>query len=121
MKFSAILIQNIKSTTFMMFEALSLVTLVKHIFHLKNNKPGDARNGEVRSRNNFCHGKAISITYSECACSFTNPACNAPLHCHLRPSLAPPYSSKLPHKRRDFREQVIEHKMCVSIFSTTFI
>ena len=43
MKFSAILIQKIKSTTFVMFEALSLMTLVKHILHLKNNKPGDPR------------------------------------------------------------------------------
>ena len=34
-------------------------------------------------------------------------------------SLAPPYFSTLSHKRRDFRKQVTEHKMCVLIFSTT--
>jgi hypothetical protein len=32
-----------------------------------------------------------------------------------------PYSSKLSHKWYNFREKVIEHKMCVSIFSTTFV
>ena len=34
--------------------------------------------------------------------------------------LATQYSSKLSHKRRDFRKEVIRHKMCASIFSTTF-
>ena len=32
-----------------------------------------------------------------------------------------PYLSALSHKRCDFRKQVIEHKMCVLIFSTTFL
>jgi hypothetical protein len=31
------------------------------------------------------------------------------------------YFSTLSHKRQDFREKVIEHKMCVLIFSTTFV
>jgi hypothetical protein len=35
--------------------------------------------------------------------------------------LAPPYFSKLSHKRHDIREKVIEYKMRVLIFSTTFI
>jgi len=29
--------------------------------------------------------------------------------------------STLSHKRQDFREEVTEHKMCVFIFSTTFV
>jgi len=34
---------------------------------------------EAHSYNHRCHGKAISITYSECVCvySFSYPACNA--------------------------------------------
>jgi hypothetical protein len=35
--------------------------------------------------------------------------------------LAPPYFSTLSHKRRDYRKKVKVHKMCVLIFSTTFI
>ena len=31
------------------------------------------------------------------------------------------YFSTLSHKRCDFRNQVVEHKMCVFIFSTTFV
>jgi len=34
---------------------------------------------------------------------------------------AVPYISTLSRKRHDFRDKVIEHKMCVSIFSTTFV
>ena len=36
-------------------------------------------------------------------------------------SLAPPYLSTLSHKRRDFRKKVTEYKMCVLIFSITFL
>ena len=35
------------------------------------------RNNEVRSQNHCCRGKAISITYSECVCSLSYPACKA--------------------------------------------
>ena len=50
------------------------------------------------------------------------PACNAHApNCHLR--LATLYSifPRLSHKRHDFPKKVIEHKMCVLIFSTTFV
>ena len=36
-------------------------------------------------------------------------------------SQSPPSSSTLSHKRYDFRKTVVEHKMCVLIFSTTFV
>ena len=35
--------------------------------------------------------------------------------------LAPSYFTILSHKRHDFRKKVTEHKICVLIFSTTFI
>jgi len=40
------------------------------------------------------------------------------------PSVACPallYFTTLSHKRRDLRKRVVEHKMCVLIFSTKFI
>ena len=56
-----------------------------------------------------------------CVCSLSNPACNAhALYCHVAcPALQ--YLPTLPHKRHDFRERVIEHKMCVLISSITFV
>jgi len=43
------------------------------------NRTGNVYNIEARSRNHFCCGKAISITYSECVCvcSLNYPACKA--------------------------------------------
>jgi hypothetical protein len=35
--------------------------------------------------------------------------------------LSPQHFSTLSHKRNDFRKQVVEHKMCDSAFSTTFV
>ena len=36
-------------------------------------------------------------------------------------SLVPPHFSTISHKRRDFRKNVTEYKMCIFIFSTSFI
>jgi hypothetical protein len=45
----------------------------------------------------------------QCACALLSSV----------PCLAVPYFSTLSHKRQDFRNQGIEHKMCVLIVSTT--
>jgi hypothetical protein len=36
-------------------------------------------------------------------------------------SLTPPNFSTVSHKRREFRKEVIEYKMCILVFSTTFV
>jgi len=79
---------------------------------------------ELILKDNCCRGKAISITYSACVCSLSYPACNAHApYYHLWPA---PLYSIFPHrlkKRRDLKkkEKVIEHDMCVLIFSTTVV
>jgi nitrogenase molybdenum-iron protein alpha/beta subunit len=81
-------------------------------------------NTEERLCNNCCHGKTISITYSECM-SVALVIQHAKHMCHI--ILSPvacqtlQYFSTLCHKWQNFWKTVIEHKMCVLIFSTTFI
>jgi hypothetical protein len=67
---------------------------------------------QTRSPNRYCRGKGNIITYSECV--------SAALFIQLRPSvacLAVPYCSTLPHKHHYFRENFLEHKMCVGSFT----
>jgi len=57
-----------------------------------------------------------------CVCGLRYPACNAHApYCHLSPVRLYSIFSTLSHKRYDFRKKVIEHKMCVLTFSTTFV
>jgi hypothetical protein len=82
------------------------------------------RNIEARSRNHCCRGKAISITYSECvsvALVIQHAKRMRRIILSSVGCLTLPYFSTLSHKRHDFREKIIEHKMCVLIFCTTFV
>jgi hypothetical protein len=68
------------------------------------------------------HGKAISITYSECvsvALIIQHAKCMRHILLPSVACLALPYIPTLSHKWHDFRKNNIEHKMFVLIFSTT--
>ena len=77
----------------------------------------------MRLRNHCCRGKVVSITHYECVFVDLVIQHAKRMHCVVSPmaSLAPPHFYTLSHKRCDFQENVAEHKMCVLIFSTTFI
>jgi hypothetical protein len=77
-------------------------------------------NIEARSHNDFCCGKAISITYSECvyvALIMQHAKRMRRITLQTAACLAVSYFSEGSHNRHDLREEVIEHKMCVMIFS----
>jgi len=62
--------------------------------------------------------KFMSVCVSILVLYITHSAC-AKLSFLASPTLL--YFSTLSHKRYDFLKKVIKHKMCVLIFSTTFI
>jgi hypothetical protein len=66
----------------------------------------------VLSCNQSCSGKAVSIVYSECVFVTVGILSYVALS-------AVQYFATLSDKRRHFRKDVTEHKMCVLIFSTT--
>jgi hypothetical protein len=73
------------------------------------------RNIEKRSRNYFCRGKAISITYSECvsvALVIRDTKRMRRITLSSLACLAVRYFSTLSHKRYDFRKNATEYKMC---------
>ena len=66
----------------------------------------------------------MSITYFECVFVALGIQHEKHTHCIILSavaSLVVSYFTALSQKRRDFRRKIIEHKMCVSIFSTTLI
>jgi hypothetical protein len=63
------------------------------------------------ARARACACARVALSSMQRACAILSSAA----------TLAPPYFSTLAHKRRDFRKSFAEHKMCVLIFSTSFI
>ena len=89
---------------------------------LRENKTCNVRcNTETRSYNDCCSGKAISMTYCECvfvALDIQHAMRVVMFSFVTRPPLQ--HFSTLSHKRQ-FQKNVIEHKICISRFSTTFL
>jgi hypothetical protein len=102
----------------------------RNLCHVINNETGNVkhkRNIRARSRNHWCRrGKAVSVTYTEALfVALGNQHAKFRRHITLSSLYYPAlqYFSTSPHKRQDYREKVIEHKMCqlcFLMFSTTF-
>ena len=83
------------------------------------------RNIKVRSRNNALEKQQIFVcVYKHAHVRVALLTQHATRWRHIVTSfvvpLAPPYFSTS-YKRHDFRKKVPQHKMCVSILSTTFV
>jgi hypothetical protein len=93
-------------------------------FHRTRDTVNVEHSTEARSHNHCCRGKAVSIACSGCV-SVALVMQHAERMRHIIVSsvacLAVPYFSTLSHKRHDFREKVVEHKMCVLVSSTAFV
>ena len=78
------------------------------------------------SCNRCCSGKAVSVKCSECVPVALGIQCVICMHyifvCGLSGSTKffNILDFTLPHKRHDFRRKVIEHELCVLIFSINF-
>jgi hypothetical protein len=76
------------------------------------------RNTEALSCNHCCCWKAIIVTYSDCVCSLSYPACKAHAS-HQEPVWLYHIFPLLCHKWHNLGKR-FERKMCDVIFSTTF-
>jgi predicted CDP-diglyceride synthetase/phosphatidate cytidylyltransferase len=102
----------------------SAVSKTKRSLSRANVNISPKRKFEKLSRNHCCRGKAISITYSECvsvALVIQHAKRMRLVILSFVACLALQNFSTLSHKRHDFRKNVIENKMCVLIFSTSFV
>ena len=81
-------------------------------------------NIEVRSRNQSCCGKAVSLLYSDCgSVNLSYPACklHAPNYIVMCGLSGSTIFSTLYSKWHDLRKTVIENKTLLLIFSTNFV
>jgi len=86
--------------------------------HLTRQTMSYKRNIEARSRNHYCRAKASSVSLQphlasmQCARYIPSVICGVSYSTNV---------STLSHKCRDFWKNVIEHKMCILIFSTALM
>jgi hypothetical protein len=77
------------------------------------------RNIEARTCNHFCSGKVISITYSGCvflSLGIHHAICAISVTCQVIKTFSPHYLIKGTNFEK---KSIVEHKMCVVIFSKT--
>jgi hypothetical protein len=66
-----------------------------------------------------CKTRITYYIFWVCVCTLSYPACKG--HEPYYIVISGLYFPTLPHKQHNFQKNVTEHKMCVLIFSTTFV